>query len=250
MAYWYSPGESTARRARLEAALTAAMLPAIRSFLVEVEKAALAPTLTAGVLDHFTLGAVTERWKSVVDFSMRTVLIRLGISDDLVTAMHDHPYLRSMSERMTASDLPSAAYTSAQMVMAQAYTHRWDSQRTAIELARAMDMSTGTFTHGTHSGMAWDALARRIARTEATAVYNFSALEELAADPNVTHKRWVAHHDQITRDTHLTADGQTVPLSASFIVGDEALMVPGDPSGSPAVSFNCRCVIYAVRSEA
>ena len=54
-------------------------------------------------------------------------------------------------------------------------------------------------------------------------------------------KVWISTIDGHTRPTHWAADGQRVPLSASFTVGAEQLDYPQDPKGSPGETKNCRC---------
>lgn len=80
----------------------------------------------------------------------------------------------------------------------------------------------------------------RIARTEVLSTSNHAALEAYRQSGVVSGKRWLAVHDDRTRDAHLEADGQEVPLDAPFIVGGEAIMAPGE--GTPGQSINCRCL--------
>lgn len=248
-----SPGQSTAARVELEAELSSVMMRELRAFLVDVERLALAPstTLTASLLDHFTLGPVLNRWERTARSCVAPVARRFGILTDTDRAVAAHPYLGPMLERMRRSDLPEKAYSAARAVLTDATVQNWDDATTARALSNAMDAWTSTLVPGRDGpvpeGMSWAAQMRRIARTEATAAHNFHTLEQLSQQ-GYTGKRWVAHHDAITRDTHLAADGQTVALSRSFVVGDEALMVPGDPAGSPAVTYNCRCVIVGAGS--
>lgn len=54
-------------------------------------------------------------------------------------------------------------------------------------------------------------------------------------------KKWIATHDSHTRADHRQADGQIVPLLSPFIVGESALMYPGDKAGPPEQIINCRC---------
>ena len=56
-------------------------------------------------------------------------------------------------------------------------------------------------------------------------------------------KKWDATIDGKTRPDHADANGQVVPLSEAFMVGGEQLMFPGDPSGSPQQTINCRCTM-------
>ena len=54
-------------------------------------------------------------------------------------------------------------------------------------------------------------------------------------------KTWVATIDNVVRDAHADADGQTVRNNEYFIVGGEQLFYPKDPAGSPGNTINCRC---------
>ena len=62
-------------------------------------------------------------------------------------------------------------------------------------------------------------------------------------------KKWIATHDTHTRSTHREADGQTVPLLSPFIVGNSALLYPGDKSGPPEEVINCRCTAAVVEPQ-
>ena len=243
-----SPGQATSRRAVLEAEVARRGDAALRGFLIDVESAALTYGFTASLLDAFSLGAITHRWRTVVDEMVRPVARLFGVTDPAVQA---HPYLSDLYERIRASDVPDKAYSAARAVLSESAVQGWSHDRTAREMGRAMDAWTATLVPGRdgleHEGVSWATQLHRIARTESTAAYNFHSLEALASD-GYAHKRWVAHHDEITRPTHLDADGQTVPLASTFSVGRDALVVPGDPAGSPAEAYNCRCVIVGVES--
>lgn len=82
-----------------------------------------------------------------------------------------------------------------------------------------------------------------IARTEVGSAVNWSQ-HYVAADSGVEmEKEWLALNDDRTRDDHSEADGQRVGLDEPFEVGDDLLMYPGDPSGSPEEIINCRCSV-------
>ncbi|MCD8087271.1 MAG: phage head morphogenesis protein [Oscillospiraceae bacterium] len=86
--------------------------------------------------------------------------------------------------------------------------------------------------------------AVRAARTAITNAENAGrqdGAEELASKGCIMQKTWIATHDDRTRPEHLEADGQTVPLAEPFDVGGEAMMYPGDSSGSGWNVYNCRC---------
>lgn len=90
--------------------------------------------------------------------------------------------------------------------------------------------------------------AAMIARTETHGAANygsFAAAEETGLE---LEKEWISAEDSRTRPDHEAANGQRVPMDSSFDVGGEALMYPGDPSGSAEQVINCRCTVgYVVK---
>lgn len=88
----------------------------------------------------------------------------------------------------------------------------------------------------------WETRADRIARTETTAAYNAGALDAGRVE-QAGVKVWLATGDDRTRDTHLEASNTCVPLDGTFDVGGAALQMPGDPSGPPEETINCRCTV-------
>jgi hypothetical protein len=56
-------------------------------------------------------------------------------------------------------------------------------------------------------------------------------------------KTWNAIEDNVTREAHLEADGQSVPVDSNFEVDGEELEYPGDDGGSPENTINCRCEV-------
>lgn len=91
----------------------------------------------------------------------------------------------------------------------------------------------------------WPARAKTIAVTEVNRAWNFGVLAHgltVQQDLRVqVLKRWDSKEDARVRAAHVAADGQTVPISQPFIVDNEPLMAPLDPSGSPSNVINCRC---------
>jgi hypothetical protein len=67
------------------------------------------------------------------------------------------------------------------------------------------------------------------------------AAKEAGERPPIQSKTWLTARDARVRDTHQSADGQTVPMNQPFTVGGEQLQYPGDPAGSNAETINCRC---------
>lgn len=109
-------------------------------------------------------------------------------------------------------------------------------QQQAARISHALDV-TGTEN--------WPARAQTVAVTEVHRAWNMgaqaAALRVQTGGVRLLKKRWDAKEDSATRPAHRRADGQTVPVAQPFIVDREALMVPGDPAGSPSNVINCRC---------
>lgn len=95
--------------------------------------------------------------------------------------------------------------------------------------------------------------ARRIARTEIHAASESGSLaqmEFMGYDKGTVTKEWVSTRDGRTRETHRFANGQTVEMTESFLVGLSHLQFPGDPTGAPGEIINCRCTtIFEVNEE-
>jgi hypothetical protein len=90
----------------------------------------------------------------------------------------------------------------------------------------------------------WQVRAERIARTETTGAFNAGA-EAAYLEEGAGAKIWVATADERTRETHLDAHGQCVPVGEVFAVGSGTLTYPGDPSGPAEEVINCRCTTVA-----
>ena len=85
--------------------------------------------------------------------------------------------------------------------------------------------------------------ALTIARTETHSAFNASNQFAVERSELATEKEWMSALDERTRESHVTANGQRVPLKADFIVNGEPLQYPGDPNGSAANIINCRCIV-------
>ena len=90
----------------------------------------------------------------------------------------------------------------------------------------------------------WETRAERIARTETTAAYNAGA-QQAFFEEGAGAKMWIATADERTRETHLEISGKCVPTDGTFSVGGAELVMPGDPSGPPEETINCRCTMIA-----
>lgn len=109
-------------------------------------------------------------------------------------------------------------------------------QRQRAEAVKRLDADRST----------WQTRSERIARTESTGAYNAGAEDAYRREGAGVHM-WVATADDRTREEHLDAHGQCVPLNDPFNVGGVQLQFPGDPSGPPELIINCRCTTVAGR---
>jgi HK97 family phage portal protein len=87
----------------------------------------------------------------------------------------------------------------------------------------------------------------RIARTESLVAANKGHLSGYDQAGTVTEKEWVTTLDSRTRDAHINANGQRVPIGTQFLVGGEFLDAPGFGSASNVV--NCRCTTVPIIDE-
>lgn len=241
-----SPGEATAERAALEEKVKRVMRSASRKWLVSVERAALAP--------DFTLGQVLRGWYEVTDALVSTLAQAMGLPRDFDPSLARHHFtqdagkaewLNAVHRRIETYPLPDEVFASTRAVLHEATINSWDSQTLARALSSALSLDTSTtvLAAGTATqGQMWQASVNRIARSEATATYNYGSLLDGSGKGDLG-KIWVSNFDWRTRESHLAASGQHVGVTQPFMVGGEALMVPGDPAGSPAQVYNCRCTM-------
>ena len=90
--------------------------------------------------------------------------------------------------------------------------------------------------------------AETIARTEVVSAYNGGG-DIVRDEIGITKKEWVATNDDLTRQSHVDADGQVVAQEDEFNVGGDQLRYPGDPDGTAAQIINCRCSAVAVLED-
>lgn len=97
----------------------------------------------------------------------------------------------------------------------------------------------------------WQGRAVTVARTETMGALNGGRDDSFHAVADTLggdfEQQWLATSDIRTRDWHLDADGDRVPLGQPFTVNGEHLKYPGDPTGSASNVINCRCSTLLVR---
>jgi hypothetical protein len=96
------------------------------------------------------------------------------------------------------------------------------------------------------------AKGERILRTELMRAQSLSKhdrfMESEANNPGFLHT-WLATGDDRTRESHIDAHGQTLPLAEPFVVGAGVGMHPHDVNLPISEVANCRCVEQVYRPE-
>lgn len=110
-------------------------------------------------------------------------------------------------------------------------------QQSRSQAVKALDADRST----------WETRASLIARTETTAAYNAGALSAFN-DEQAGVKAWISTLDDRTRESHLVAYGQCVPLGQAFRIGQHMMEMPGDPRAPSQEVANCRCTMIAGRN--
>lgn len=82
-----------------------------------------------------------------------------------------------------------------------------------------------------------------IARTESTTAAGYGALLGADSSDYETAKMWISVLDANTRPTHVEANGETVGLDETFVVGSSLMQYPGDISAPANECINCRCCV-------
>lgn len=227
-----SPEQANQRRDQIEDELIIDVESVVEQFLRDVKEQAdeafYAPALTAAgrrVANPFAYTNVINRWRELVR--------------DFVAHRDDLGEVQGLFER---SDLPDAVFADVTEVLTeQGLTEMGRRRKLTRLLVPRKDEDKGRYKNKIVT----------IARSAATRRFNQTQLNDLA-EAGYTEKTWVSRHDNATRETHLEADGTTLPLAEAFVVGDSTLMYPGDLTGSTGETVNCRCVIvgYGQRTTA
>lgn len=86
-------------------------------------------------------------------------------------------------------------------------------------------------------------------QTEASIIGASSLIIGGVTVKNSMQKTWNTILDSKTRTSHARADGQTIDVNQTFLVGGEPLRYPSDSRGSAGNIINCRCSLtYGLRT--
>jgi hypothetical protein len=88
--------------------------------------------------------------------------------------------------------------------------------------------------------------SRLWSRTESTKIDNFGSLEGFRQTEFVNKKGWMCSFMPESREDHVIADGQEVPVDDDFLIGGVPMSYPGDPKGGAENVCNCLCSTYPV----
>lgn len=235
-----SPGEAFSAQRTDEDRFLRAAMTSTQSFLEKVKSQALSRELTSasarGAWSAAVLAAMNEFGEDPKSDVGR--LLAGGLTED---NLGDGAYLSAMAVlNKSASTYPAPSVEEISKALDE-----------ALSLETASLVAAGGFLHSinkalTSIGLPWRS---RVERTVRTGFTGFTGAVTQAALSVVTpklQKRWVAHHDDRVRDTHLEADGQTIGINESFVVGAATLRYPGDRTGLYSEIVYCRCVIVGV----
>lgn len=98
----------------------------------------------------------------------------------------------------------------------------------------------------------WPHRARTIAVTSVHSMANAGSQAAMlmlqARSDGQLLKEWVSREDERVRPSHHVADGQRVPVASYFMVGNSAMLFPGDPAAPAGEVVNCRCSMKLVEA--
>lgn len=126
---------------------------------------------------------------------------------------------------------------------------RWNAKKINAEMLQAIEKGESISEIGKRLIRITDMnknSAIRNARTMTTSFENIGRLdgmEKMKENGTKLRKRWLATHDERTRNAHAELNGETAEIDKPFYNSEGEIMYPGDPNASPANVYNCRCTL-------
>lgn len=233
--------------AAIEAAFAGAVLAALTAWLASVAAAVLAGFVRFGIAPNIAaLWSTIPSWTRAVDNLMPDLadIARLGWEqgnrdlglNEQFSAGNAFVQEQLAKTRNLLVRIADEVYRDIGNALNKAVADGRDVEGQASAVRAVLD---GTGSEN------WPARSRTIAVTEVNRAWGYGVIAHgLTVQQRLQIpilKVWDSRDDTRVRFAHEAADGQIRPVSQPFIVGGEALMSPGDPTGSPSNVINCRC---------
>ena len=191
------------------------------------------PPPTGSVIDAAALAADTKRKTAKLHEAMLTaaaeeILQPLGLSFD-ITAPTSQALLDAVGRRIQ-DGIASAISEQISNAIKAGYANGDSVSR----VSKAIQAATYEISRPR---------ADMLARTDLNALANGGSLLAASVSGAAATKTWLTAGDDLVRDTHADADGQTVAIDDVFDVGGESAQYPGDPELSDEEACNCRCTL-------
>lgn len=229
---------------RAERTVWQAIWEALKAWLETVRQA------LRDTLDPVTIWAHAPAWTEAVTVIASTTIYDVA-EDAYKRTTGDDAYPvdmaaaareRALQRRNQMADVPNLVYALVQRQVADAVTDGLNGPDLAAEIDELLD-ATAT--------PRWQNRSTVVARTEAIGALNggrADGQQQIAERQGGDwEKMWLSTLDDRTRPSHVLADRQRVPVSGLFSVGQAMLRHPGDPTGPPDETIQCRCTTVLVR---
>ena len=187
------------------------------------------PPPTGSLINQSELESDTQRktakiHKQMLTASATAALDPFGISFD-IAAPTSQAILDSIAARIQGT-ITSAIEEQTTQAIQTGYAEGYSVARTANNIVSATDQISRV-------------RATMLARTDLNAISNAGSLLAASVSGASATKTWLTAGDELVRETHADAEGQTVAIDDAFDIGGENLDYPGDPSGSWEETANC-----------
>lgn len=224
----------------LEVAFAALVLAAFGRWLSRVRKWVMLPWQQRGQTpDPGGISREDEFWRGQVDTLVEWLDEHAVVGEGFSTTSEVRSHLDTVRNLLVR--VPDEIFEDIRRELVKG-NDQGDSVRAIAEKVEGVLNVTGSEN--------WPNRAQVIAVTEVNGALNAGwfggAVAQQSQLGQSLAKKWIATHDSHTRPDHRAADGQTVPLLSPFIVGESALMYPGDKAGPPEQVINCRCTAAVV----
>lgn len=242
--------------AALEAGFAAAVLAAFTAWLNIVSTAVLAAfTRFGGAPDPSAIWSTIPAWERQVDALMDQLsdIARVGWTQTASQLGIDLPFDPTdpiLADQLSRTrnllvNIPNEIYADMLRALNEAVANGEGLDGQVRRINEILDVN------GREN---WPNRAKVISVTEVNRALHFgqlaAALRAQVKGRRVLSKTWITERDDRVRIEHRAALGQRVAVSQPFIVGGEALMAPGDPSGRASNVIACRCSLIISKGEA